>query len=187
MIWVTKSKDCRRNMFPCVNEQQNHVFVYNCVWSMRMAILQIKIFCRCNSVPKAKQSNKQRHWNYLTRNSCLKTVRFWVNLSLFFESKLRVTSAISLSKQRASRWCWSTGCRMTQRKCQQRDGILETGGSIIDDRKAPLIYSSFNCSSPTPTTKCSLLFTPNSLIWDCMNFVKLKCHANRAVLFQLRI
>lgn len=153
---------------------------------MCMEILPMKIFCRRNSVPKAEQQ-QARDQNYLTRNSCLKTVRFWVNLSLFFESKLRVTSAISLSKQRASRWCWSTGCKMTQRKCKHRDHILETGGGVMGARKAPLIYSSFNCSSPTPTTKCSLLFTPNSLLWDCMSFVKLKCHANRAVLFQLRI
>lgn len=41
--------------------------------------------------------------SYFTRNSCLNTVRFWVNLSLFFESKLLVTSAISLSKHCESR------------------------------------------------------------------------------------
>lgn len=55
-----------------------------------------------------------RNLHYLTRNSCLNTVRFWVNLSLFFESKLRVTSAISFSKQRERRGCWSTACILTQ-------------------------------------------------------------------------
>lgn len=47
---------------------------------------------------------------YFTRKSCLNMVRFWVNLSLFFESKLRLTSAINLSKHTERRWCWSTGC-----------------------------------------------------------------------------
>lgn len=55
----------------------------------------------------------QINLNYLARNSCRNMVRFWVNLSLFFESKLRITSAISLSKHRESRWCWSIGCKWT--------------------------------------------------------------------------
>ena len=37
----------------------------------------------------------------------------WVNLSRFLESRLRCTSAISLSRQ-ADRWaCWSRGCAAT--------------------------------------------------------------------------
>lgn len=51
--------------------------------------------------------------NYLARNSCRNMVRFWVNLSLFLESMLRATSAMSLSKHEESRWCWcwSIGCK----------------------------------------------------------------------------
>ena len=135
--------------------------------------LQMKIFCRCNSVPKAKQQ-QARNRSYLTRNSCLKTVRFWVNLSLFFESKLRVTFSISLSKQRASRWCWSTGCKTMERKSKHRDHILETGGGIMGARKAPIIYRSFNCSSSNPKTKCNLQITHDRQLWGCMSSMKLK-------------
>lgn len=71
---------------------------------------------------------------YLTRNSCLNTVRFWVNLSLFFESKLRVTSVMSFSKQRERRGCCSGGCILT-RKMSVKIGSLflptyRRGGNI---------------------------------------------------------
>lgn len=48
--------------------------------------------------------------SYFALKSCLNTVKFCVNLSLFFGSSVRVTSAISLSKHPASRCCWSGGC-----------------------------------------------------------------------------
>lgn len=48
--------------------------------------------------------------SYLVRNSCLKMVRFCVNLSLFFDSRLRLTSDMSLSKVTERRCCWSGGC-----------------------------------------------------------------------------
>lgn len=43
--------------------------------------------------------------SYLVRNSCLKMVRFCVNLSLFFDSRLRLTSDMSLSKVTERRCC----------------------------------------------------------------------------------
>lgn len=43
--------------------------------------------------------------NYLARKLVLNFVRFWVNLSLFFASKLLVTSAMSWSKHDESRCC----------------------------------------------------------------------------------
>ena len=48
---------------------------------------------------------------HFARKSCLNVVRFWVNLSLFFGSKLLVTSVMSLSKHCERRCCWSKGCK----------------------------------------------------------------------------
>ena len=53
---------------------------------------------------------------YFTRKSCLKIVKFWVNLSRFFESKLLDTSPISLSKHNERRWCWSDGCNIRKKQ-----------------------------------------------------------------------
>lgn len=118
--WVRQQnlRHCSKKMFLPMNNKSMHTTLKS-EWSMQPGIPQMNIFCRYNFVPKAS-STKQRDWNYFTRNSCLKTVRFWVNLSRFFESKLRVTSAISLSKQRESRWCWSTDCNKMQGRCHQK-------------------------------------------------------------------
>ncbi len=53
---------------------------------------------------------KMKPLDYLALKSCLKIVKFCVNLSRFLGSSVRVISAISLSKHPASLCCWSAGC-----------------------------------------------------------------------------
>lgn len=60
--------------------------------------------------------------SYLVRNSFLNLVKLLENLSRFFWSKLRVISAISLSKHRERRCCWSAGCKLIFKEEQSRLG-----------------------------------------------------------------
>ena len=71
----------------------------------------------------------------LGTESVLNLFRFWENLSLFFESRLRVTSAISLSKHRESLWYWSGGCIIIQRNVLKKYKKPQTSNQFYQYRK----------------------------------------------------
>lgn len=74
------------------------------------ALLDRRIWENNQSFAKAALGKDDVDLVHFARKSCLKMVRFCVNLSLFLGSRVRVTSAMSLSKHPASRCCWSGGC-----------------------------------------------------------------------------
>lgn len=148
---------------PFSNDQRFHVY------GAEKWVLQTKNFHICNSI--FKQVSTSQELSYLTRNSCLNMVRFCVNLSLFFESKLRVTSAINLSKHNESRWCWSAGCKMMHKRCHLRaDNVgWEKGGRRERDRAkitfGRLSFNHHQMYTFKDTCSCNMQVTTNSTWW----------------------
>ena len=70
---------------------------------------QHKQSCAVKKLTRLLRNSVWKTLPYLALKSCLNMVKLCVNLSLFLDSSVRVTSAMSLSKQPASRRCWSGG------------------------------------------------------------------------------